>query len=51
MNSAWLADEPTRASCEAPHMDAKNLAPTLDNEDNCALGHLGARIARLARFP
>lgn len=38
-------------SCEAPHMDAKNLAPTLDNDDNWPLEPRGRECRFSGLFP
>jgi hypothetical protein len=36
---------------EAPHMDAKNLAPTLDNDDNWRLEPRGRECRFSGLFP
>lgn len=45
------ADRRIRARCEAPYMDAKNLAPTLDNEDNWPLDPRGRECRFSGLFP
>jgi hypothetical protein len=51
MSRARQAERSASPRCEAPYMDAKNLAPTLDNDDNCRLDPGGRECRFSGLFP